>query len=319
MKLFKSGDDRFKEGNDFIKRKEYDKARKSFMKAIKRGSDDSDAAEAMLALLDLEGNPSEAKYQNAYNILRKIYEKDKDSTLEFGLIVIGCSYLMVECGCMIMEKRALAMPHSDRVARAKTLFQVAENFKKFLGDSGLQILEFYKSIQVTGTEKANELMALGNEDMAESVVWEDPRKAAEYLLIALNYYKQLGDRNAEIRTEHRMKKYAKAATCWICGCEASGESIHFVTMETNVTDVLVKGKRPSASPSFENGSSVYVCIACCLAISNRADMIANEYHEAAMQEMSHMEARFEEKIREVESKMFMLEQNIEHLSRDSNR
>jgi len=314
MKLFKSGDDRFKEGNELIKRKEYSKARVSFAKAIKKGSSDSEVAEAMLALLDLEGNPGENEYLKAYNVFSKIYEKDKDSAIEFGLVVVSCSYFLVECGCMLMEKRALAMPPYDLEARAKALFKTADNFQKLLGDNRLITVEFFSLVDITGIQKANRLMALGNEEMAESVKWGDPKKAAEYLQIASNYYKQLGDGTAEAIVNDRMGMYAKAATCWICGCEASGETIHFVTMETSVTDVLVNGKRESVHPSFENYESIYVCRACYLAISNRADKIASEYHEVAMQEMSDMEMRFEDKVEDVKSMIYALQKKMEEIS-----
>lgn len=311
MKLFKSGDDRFKEGNELIKMKDYDKARTSFTKAIKKGSSDSDLAEAMLALLDLKGNPGEAEYVNAYNIFNRIYNKDKESAVEFGLFVVSCSYLMIECGCMILEKRALSMPSNDLEARAKALFKAAENFKELMGENKLLTVEFYSSVEVTGVERANRLMAIGNEDLAESIVWMDPKKAAEHLLNAANFYRQIGDGDAEATVKNRISLYAKAATCWICGCEASGETIHFVSMETNVTDVLVKGKKESVLPSFADHSSIYVCRACYLAISNRADKIASEYHEIAMQEMSKMEVRLEDRIEDNLSMIHVLEKKIE--------
>jgi hypothetical protein len=139
--------------------------------------------------------------------------------------------------------------------------------------------------------------------MAESVAMEEPKKAAEYLQIALNYRMQLGDSGAESRIQSKIKQYAKAAACWICGREATGETIHFVAMATEVTPLQAKSKSSSPLPSINNDTSIYVCRACYLAISKRADAIAKQYHDIAMTEMRNMEARLNARINAVNSRI----------------
>ena len=317
MKLFKSGNDRFEEGNDLIRRKEFEKARLAFMKAIYKGSSESETAGVMIALLDLKGSPGEVEYGNAIEVLRPIFDRDNDARIVFGLLTLDCRSLLGECMSMMMENRAMSMPGSDTdqlKARAQALFDAAGSFQRYFGQNALPILEFYKSVSISGMQKANRLFALGNEDLAESVVVEDPRRAAEYLHVALNYYKQLRDDEAEGMLKEKIKGYAKAVSCWLCGREAIGETIHFVSMETTVTDLLAKGKQPSPLPSYENNMSIYVCKACYLAISNRADKIASGYHDLAMQEMHELENRLNERIDDMGTKMGSLEEMIESIS-----
>ena len=311
MKIFKSADDRYEQGHDFIKRKEYDKAQEAFLKAIYKGSSDSDTAKVMIALLDLRGDPGEAEYMKAVDILNKIYEKNHESEITFGLLTISCAYLLAECTTLVSEMKALAMPSSE--ARAEALFKAAEGFQKLIGPNTLPMLEFYKSISITGFEKANNLLAIGNEDLAESVVSEDPKKAAEYLHIALTLRRRQTEGKGGEGLQERINMYAKSAACWICGREVTGEMIHFVSMETEVTGLQAKGELSSVLPSFENNASIYVCKACFLAISKRADKIAKEYHETAMKKISKVEKHLNERIDEVESMMSSLEELIESL------
>jgi ribosome-binding protein aMBF1 (putative translation factor) len=122
----------------------------------------------------------------------------------------------------------------------------------------------------------------------------------------LNYRRQLGDANAEAAINNKIKLYAKAAACWICGREATGETLHFVSMPTEVTPLQSKSKQTSPLPSINNSASIYVCKACYVAISNRADVIARHYHETAMAEMQNVEARLNARINEVNTKINMV-------------
>jgi tetratricopeptide (TPR) repeat protein len=301
MVFFKSGDEKFEQGNEFIKRKEYDKARKAFESALKKGSKEGEVAQVMIALLDLRESNLQV-YQNALQVLQSKGELQ----VEFGLFTIKCSQLATECDAVVAELSALAMPNSGAdalKARADALFAAGMKFQTKIGPGALIVPEVYTAVKTSGIQKANFLMAQGNEDMAESVAMADPKKAAEFLQIALNYHRQLGDGNAETRINQRIKMYAKAAACWICGRECTGESIHFVAMPTEVSEMQQKSKQVSPLSSFENGASIYVCRACYLAISKRADTIAKQYHEIAMREMAAMERRLRSEINSVASRI----------------
>ena len=298
--LIKSGDEKFEQGNEFIKRKEYDKARKAFESSLKKGSKEAEVAQVMIALLDLRDSSIQT-YRNAVQVLQSKGELE----VEFGLFKIKCSVLATECDAVYSELVAMGMGtgSNELKARADALFAAAMKFQTKIGPNTLIVPEVYTAVKTTGIQKANVLMAIGNENMAESVAMEDPKKAAEFLQIALNYYRQLADPNAETRINQRIKMYAKAAACWLCGRECTGETIHFVAMPTEVSAMQQKSKQVSPLASFENNASIYVCRACYLAISKRADTIAKQYHEIAMREMQAMERRLRSEINSVASRI----------------
>ena len=301
MGFFKTADEKFEQGNEFIKRKEYDKARAAFDKAINKGAADAEVAKIMIALLDLRGDSPHA-YRDASSLLQQKGEME----VEFGLFKIKCSQLAVECDAVYSEMNALNMSTSggdNLKSRAEELFKTAMKFQSKIGMNTLIVPEVYTSAKVNGIQKANNLLAEGNENMAESVAMDDPKKAAEYLQIALNYRVQLGDANAEARIKNKIAQYAKAAACWICGRETSGETLHFVMMPTEITGLQSKSKQASPLPSFTGNASIYVCRACYLAISKRADVIAKQYHDAAMSEMRAMESRLNARINSVNARI----------------
>jgi hypothetical protein len=74
-------------------------------------------------------------------------------------------------------------------------------------------------------------------------------------------------------------------------------------MPTEVTAMQQKSKSASPLPSHVGGESIYVCKACYLAISKRADLIARQYYDAAMNEMRAMEARLNARINSVSARI----------------
>ena len=302
MAFFKSADEKFEQGNEFIKRKEYDKARKAFDKAISKGTSESEVARVMIALLDLRGNNTANLYSRAADVLKEKGELE----VEFGLFTIKCSKLALECSAMAAELNALSMPASGAdalKARADALFAAAMTFKSSIGAGTLIVPEVYTASKITGIEKASNLMAEGNENMAESVAMEDPKKAAEYFQMALNYRRQLQDTNAESRIQEKIKLYAKAAACWICGRETTGETIHFVSMPADITPMQRNSKQSSPLPSIGDRASIYVCRACYSAVSKRADAIAQKYHNIALTEIRNAEARLDAKINSLSARI----------------
>jgi hypothetical protein len=74
-------------------------------------------------------------------------------------------------------------------------------------------------------------------------------------------------------------------------------------MPTEVTAMQMKTKPTSPLPSINDSISIYVCRACYLAISKRADAIAKQYHEVAMREMAAMERRLRSEINSVAARI----------------
>jgi tetratricopeptide (TPR) repeat protein len=302
MGLFKTADEKFDQGNEYIKRKEYDKARAAFEKAISKGAADAEVAKVMIALLNLRTNANTEGYRNASAVLGS----KGDMKVEFGLFTIECSKLDIECDACYSECVAKGLPSGDAAAmkaRADALFAAGMKFQTKIGPNTLIVPEVFAATKITGIDKASRLLAEGNEMMAESVAWSEPKKAAEYLQIAMNYYRQLGDGNAESAASNKIKMYAKAAMCWICGREVTGESMHFVQMPTEVSEMQSNSKKDSPLPSVASSNSIYVCRACYLAVSKRADAIAQQYHNIAMRELRDMESRLNARINAVNARI----------------
>ncbi|MCL2141574.1 MAG: hypothetical protein FWH46_01655 [Methanimicrococcus sp.] len=302
MGFFKTAAEEFEQGNKYIKMKEYSKARAAFEKAISKKTKEYEVAQVMITLLNLQENNKASTYASTAAFLQQKGELE----VTFGFSAIKCSNLAIECMAKAAELNALEMPSNNSQelkARAEALFTAAIKYQSEIGMNTLIIPEVYTTVKITGIHKASYLMATGNEDMAESVAMEDPKRAAEYLLTALNYRRQLDDINAEGKIQEKIKLYSKSAACWICGREATGETIHFVSMPTEVTSFQSKSKSTSPLPSINNNASIYVCKACYLAISKRADAISKQHLEIAITEMRNMEARLNEKINAINEKI----------------
>ena len=299
MALFKSGDDRMDEGNDFIKRKEFEKARKNYQKAIDKGAKDKDSAEALVALLSLENNLGNAA---AYKKVSDVLKSKGDLEFEFGLHDVVASVLAKECDMLCAEFTALGMSKdvSARTARGNALIAAGMQYQTTIPNDVLVIPEIFGGVSVTGLKRAQNLFAQGNEDLAEGIVFSDPKKAAEYQQIAYNYRKQMGE-TGEANLA-KIENYSKAVTCWFCGRDVTGERVHFFPMSSEVNILRYKEGTDAHLPSkTSGGDAVYACRGCYSAISRRADAIANHYHKEAMRAIAEAEARLNARITRLEA------------------
>ena len=304
MAFFKSGNDMIREGNDLIKRKEFDKAIKAFQKALSKGIKDKNEeneVNAMIGLLSLKGSLSNASaYSNVARMLRGLGEDD----LEFGLYNVTADKLAMECELLSREFTALSMsrdPAGSNV-RGEALIKAAQEYMMKMQNDILIIPEMFAGVSMNGGRRALKLLAEGNEDLAENMVFSDPRKAAEYQQIAYNYRIQMGESGEANR--QKIAGYSKSATCWMCRRDVSGERVHFFPMSSDVGVMKYKESDESHLPSkSDSGDAVYVCRACYSAISRRADSIANHYHRQAMAEVARVEASLRAEIAAVNTRI----------------
>jgi len=301
MALFKSGDALIEEGNDLIKRKEFEKAKKSFQKALDKKTKDSDLAEAMLALLSIYGNLANS---GVYKQVSGVLKSKGDMEFQLGLSDVSAGKLAKECDLLGDEFGALAMPRDPSVsaARGNALMAVAMKYQTTMPNDILVIPELFGGVSMNGMRRAQKLFAEGNEDLAESIVFTDPRKAAEYQQMALNYRKQMGESgDANLA---KIESYSRSAACWFCGREVTGERVHFFPMSSEVNILQYKEREAAPLPSkTQAGDAVYACRGCYSAISRRADAIANNYHRQAMAEIQRVEASLRAEIAAVNSRI----------------
>ena len=307
MVFFKSGDTLIQEGSDLIKRKEFEKALRSFQKALEKkgiSPKDKDLADVMIALLSIYGNLTNSElYKRVAGVLRS----KGDMQFQLGLNEVSADKLAVECDLLGAEFGALAMSRDPQVSanRGKVLMDVAMRYQSTMPNDILVIPELFGGVAMNGVRRAQKLFAEGNEDMAESMVFVDPRKAAEYQQMAYNYRKQMGE-SGEANLA-KIESYSKSASCWFCGREVTGERVHFFPMSSEVKILQFKERDASHLPAATgSGDAVYSCRACYSAISRRADAIANHYHRQAMSEIARVESQLRSEIASLSSRVTSL-------------
>lgn len=308
MAFFKSGDELVSQGNDLVKRKEFDKARKSFQKAIDKKTKDRDLCEVMIALLSLTGG--NLSNPGAYQSVAQILRQKGDMDFEFGLTEVNAQKLAEEAEILAEEFSNVGIPRNGAnfATRGKKLIETGMKYQTKIGNDVLVIPETLSGVSMTGQRRALKLMAEGNEDLAESVVFQDPRKAAEYQQIAMNFRIQMGESGDANR--QKIEGYSKSCSCWFCGRDVTGQNIHFFPMSSDVGVMQYKERDEShLDVKSPQGDAIYACRACYSAISRRADSIANHYHRQAMSEIARVESSLRAEIASVRSQVNSISYN----------
>lgn len=291
--LIKSGDELYDAGVDLVSRKNFSEAREKFQSAIQKGTKNDRMAAVYVRLIELYNARGDA---SRYQALREALKQVPGNTFKFGVTTVDVSALDAEADLDIQEIQATGMPDEDFMAKGQALIDVAGGFASVIGDNPLAFEEMFKGTTgTTGTKESLILQAQAYEIMGKGTAYSDPKQASEYLQMAYNFRRQIGDSGED--DLRMMNNLAISAKCWFCGRPVAGKGVHFMGISSNITqmfrDVEEKEGVKSSSGDF---SDVYVCLPCYTAISNRSDQISRAYYERCMQEMRAMEARLERKI-----------------------
>ncbi|MBO4503049.1 MAG: hypothetical protein J5707_05320 [Candidatus Methanomethylophilus sp.] len=291
--FFKGGEQLYNEAVDAVGRKDYSTARKKFQEANDKGCSNGPLALAYAALIDV-GNSR--RNVGAYQALIGKLSGLKESEIKFGLTNVVVADLITECELDIKEIQAASMSDNDYQAKGQQMVAVAGEYMARIGEKTLILDEIFKGNTVaTGNREALILQAEGYSIIGKGMVSSDPKGAAEYMQMAYSFRRQLGDSGDE---EMRLSQnYARSAKCWICGRPANGQGIHFQAVRADIEPVFRKmSDGDVVKPLSDDAESIYICVPCYTAISNRSDEISREYYEMAMREMRAMEARLEAEI-----------------------
>lgn len=294
--FFKGGEQLYTEAMDAIGRKDYQAAKKKFLDAKEKGYDRDGLGMVYVAIIDIG---SARKNVGAYNRLADMLRNLQVSNIKFGLTEMDVSDLITECELAVKEIEASGLSNSDYNNKGNALIAVAGGYMSRIGEKNLKFDEIFKGNTVSnGNREALILQAQAYRIMGEGCVHTDPKMAADYMQMAYNFRRQLGDSGDE---ELRLSRnYARSAKCWICGRPANGEGIHFERMRADIEPVFDKmASEEAIRPVSDDVSSIYVCMPCFTAISNRSDEIANEYYQQALAEMRAMEMRLQAEINSV--------------------
>jgi hypothetical protein len=301
--LFKSGDEHFDLGVDLVKRKEYDKARNSFDKTIKKGGKEAELSGLYIALINAITRPADA---SAFENLANVLGKTNLPNFEFGLTDVEPAKLAVEANLNADRLRLVALNGNIELMTNKgnRLLELAQKYQIQIGNNPLKINEISKGdTTTTGLRESLALQALGFESLAGAIVFTDPKKAAEQLQNAYNCRRQLGDSGDQ--DMKLIKSYSKSVKCWMCGRPSTGEGVHFLAMSSDITPFMRATNDDLLKSAPETFESVYVCRPCYTAVSRKADEISKVYYDRAIIEMRAMEARLQAEIAAVRGMAMM--------------
>ncbi len=299
--FFKDGNELYNEGVDLVKRREYEKATKSFEKCLDKDKcTKKDMARIMLSILGIRTNPN---LPGAYLSAAETLRKNGDMSFEFGLTQMNAPDVISECEATAEMLKAQQMPANDSTYEKKgmALINAAQGMQAKVGNRDLIFYDLFRNTRMTGMRLSAMLMATGFESRAEGMVWEDIKKAAEYLQTANGYWRQFGETGKD--SQGKIKKYSKSCTCWICGREVSGEDVHFFSMPSEISPQLRDARDSPLASADENYESIYACRACYSAISKRIDVIAQYYHNMALTEIANMRSEMHAAVSSLESQI----------------
>ena len=302
--FFKDGNELYNEGVDLVKRREYEKAAKSFEKCLDKDKcTKKDMARVMLSILSIRSN---LNLPGAYLSTAEILRKHGDMSFEFGLTQMNAPDVVSECEATAEMLKAQQMPANSSTHEKKgmALISAAQGMQAKVGNRDLVFYDLFRNTRMTGMRLSSLLMATGFESRAEGMVWEDVKKAAEYLQTAHGYWRQFGEVGKE--DLDKIRKYSKSCTCWICGREVSGEGVHFFEMPSEISPQLRGARDGPLASADESYESIYACRACYSAVSKRVDVIAQYYHNMALTEIANVRA-------EMRAAMSSLESQISYL------
>ncbi len=280
MALFKTPEQIMQSGNDAVLRGSFSEAEQNYRSAATKFSKQGNmrqagVADGYAAVVAIAHGPSNtALYYPAILSVRSLGE----TILKLGLREVSASALANEMQLLaseidILNSRAVSPP--EHAEKARRLNELAARFRTETGDTALVLPELFLKQSVLGESRAASLSAHAEEELGESLVLDNPKAAAEHYQTARLLWMQAGRQDLADGAASRVRSYGRAAKCWFCGREISGEGVHFLSMPSDLTDLLKKTSRDSALPAFDSSlSKIYACKGCHSAIYRLADELA---------------------------------------------
>jgi hypothetical protein len=269
-------------GNDAVLRGSFAEALQNYKSASTKFSKQgnmmlSRLADGYAAIVAIAQSPSNT---SVYHPAVQSASSLGDVTLKLGLKEISAPALANEIQLLASEIDTLnlrAMTSAEHAEKARRLNELALRFRSETADTVLILPELFFKQSILGESKAASLSAYAEEEMGESLVLDNPKAAAEHYQTARLLWMQAGRQELADGAASRVRSYGRAAICWFCGREISGEGVHFLPMPSDLTDLLKKTTKGSALPAFDSSqSSIYACKGCHSAIHKLADALALE-------------------------------------------
>jgi len=314
LAFFKSPEQIMQSGHDALLRGGFAEALGNYnaasLKFSKQGNVmSSRLADSYAAIVAIAQNPSNTRlFYSAIQSVRSL----GDVTLKLGLSEISAPVLANEIELLASEIDVLnirAMTSAEHADKARRLRELASRFRTETADTVLVLPELFFKQSILGESKAIPLSAHAEEAMAESLVMDDPKAAAEHMQTARLLWMQAGRQDLVDNAASRVRSYGMAARCWFCGREISGEGIHFLAMPSDLTELVKKTAKDSALPAFDpSQSQIYACKGCHSAIYKMADA-------RAIERMQELEMRINVQLNQIRESIAETQRTISGMRR----
>ncbi len=300
--LIKSAGELVALGHDLVQRGNFVEANEKYSDAARKFAKQGDAMganiassyAAVVALGQQMSNPM------AYRIASQSLLNIGGFMMKIGLREIPANQLATELDLLATEIEVLSLSPTNPQQfkdKAQALQTTAMQFRAKMTGQVLVIPELFSKTAMTGEAKAPALMALAEEALGESLILDNPKAAAEHYQSARLWWMQAGRQDFADAASMRVRAYGRAAKCWFCGREVSGEGIHFVTMASELTDVVKRTGEGSALPTFDPVSNaIYACRGCYSAVFKLAD-------DLAVKRTQELEVKIERELNEIRAQI----------------
>lgn len=297
------------QGHDFLLRGNFPNALGKYQDALRKFQKTGDMsgateAAAYASVMDLAQRTSDpSAYRTAAQNLRAL----GDMSIKLGLRESTGNALAHEAEILasVTEWTALQPTSTAQYQeKAEALRTVATAIRTDIGGNVLVLPELFRQGSFTGESRALALAAQSEEAMAESLLASDPKAAAERYQTARLWWSQAGDAAQADAAASRVAQYGRSAKCWFCGREIAGENIHFVSMPSNLTDLVRAADKDSPLPSFDPASgNVYACKGCHGAVYHLAD-------ELAVKRTAELDAKIQPQIQDLKNQIQAIKNRV---------
>ena len=302
MALLKSGAEILGLGHDFVLRGDFINAHERYVEAARKFAKQGDMNNAALAAAYASvmvigqrlSDPS--AYRFAAQSLRNLGA----TNIKLGLREVSGMKLATEADLLAeeLELNAFQPTNSDQYRqKAQVLQNLATMFRTNTSGQVLVLPELFRQGAFQGESKAAPLAAQAEETLGESMISDNPKAAAEHYQSARLWWTQAGFSGRADQAALRVRAYGRAAKCWFCGREVSGEGIHFLSMPSDLTDLVRRSGGESALPTFDPAANaIYACKGCHSAVFKLADTLA-------VQRMQELEVRVTAQINDLKAQI----------------
>jgi hypothetical protein len=292
MPLLKTADELMELGHDRVLRGDFSAAADRYSDAARKYSKDGNMAAAAVAgayagLTRLGGNPGPGEYRAVAASLAPL----GGLPMKLGPRQIPASVLTHEANLLAEERECMSVRPGAPVehdALAKR-FQALSMAYRQMGNQTLILPEIFQHESVSTATKAPLLAALAEEEMGESLIGQDPKRAAEHNQNARNWWMQAGNAERAQAAAARVNQYGHSVKCWFCGREVTGEGIQFVALPGEMGPWSSSTQGSGLQSTDLTRGAVYACKGCSSVVDRMAD-------ERAIQRSKEVEDRLNAQI-----------------------